>query len=286
MYFRHNLDTEDKKFHMPIYLIESKDESRAGIIFPVLTYNNENSLSNDNIIYFANKFNIMCNDVYSMVDNGYFIDEEMDEEYNNTNVSWFGWFSDKFIEVKGSPAYCIRYIMIHFRKSSKNNRYNQYILHNLINELILDQSCILIQLYGVTNDSGLEKIQEHLYDQDNIDLAISNFNSMILSNEIEYDDYGMFGGCVHLKKIVEIDELIDQYEMYNKEYLIRVLQRFSVVQDMFKPDPIMKDIFDEFKLDSVTSVDSIEEDIRNGDFGTIFVNNIIKEEEKRHGKQL
>lgn len=258
-----------------MYVIESKDKRYGGLIFPVLTYDTENSLANDNIIYFGNKFNAISQSTYTKMDNGYFIDKDMDDEYFNGNVSWFSWFCNRFIHVKNSTDkldYNIRLLMITFRKSSTNERYNLHVVNKIVHSLILEQECVLIQLLGCLSEEDAKDIGKKMCDLDRVQEKIKEFNCMILDCELDYDMYGELGDSISLKKVVYLDELIDSYEDDNSDYLIRNFSTFDLVQDLFLVEPAVQDVLDSF------SASEIECEKIPPTTGIIIMNNIIKED--------
>lgn len=274
MFFRKKLDTKQTKFHIPLYVLESKDKKYGGLIFPVLTYDTEDSLANDNIIFFANKFNMISQNIYTKIDNGYFIDKELDDEYSNNNVPWYSWFCNKFIHVssaEGKLDYNIRLLLILFRKSSTNENFNTLNVNRIVRSLILEQECILIQLLSCLQKEDAKDIGKKLLDIDKINEKIKEFNEMILDCELDYDMYGELGSSMSLKKVVYLDDLIDVFEENNESYLIRNLSTFDLIQDLFITEPAIQDIVDAFSNDN---------DIKKTPYNTgiIIMDNIIKEE--------
>lgn len=274
MFFRRELDTKQTKFHIPLYVLESKDKKYGGLIFPVLTYDTENSLANDNIIFFANKFNMISQNVYTKIYNGYFIDEELNDEYSNNDVSWYSWFCNKFIHIssaEGKLDYNIRLLLILFRKSSTNENFNILNVNRIVRSLILEQECALIQLLSCLQKEDVKDIGKKLLDIDKINEKIKEFNEMILDSELDYDMYGKLGSNISLKKVVYLDDLIDVFEENNESYLIRNLSTFDLIQDLFLTEPTIQDIVDTFSNDN-----DIKKTPHNT--GIIIMDNIIKEE--------
>lgn len=274
MFFRRELDSKQSKFHIPLYVLESKDKKYGGLIFPVLTYDTEDSLANDNIIFFANKFNMISQNIYTKIYNGYFIDKELNDEYFNNNVLWYSWFCNKFIHVssvEGKLDYNIRLLLILFRKSSTNENFNTLNVNRIVRSLILEQECILIQLLSCLQKEDAKDIGKKLLDLNKINENVKEFNEMILNCELDYDMYGELGSSISLKKVVYLDDLIDIFEENNESYLIRNLSTFDLVQDLFITEPTIQNIVDVFSNDN---------DIKKTPYnaGIIIMNNIIKEE--------